>query len=261
MPLNASQEKARRQFEKQSDRYGKSHILADPSDIELALRGIEPRPGDRALDVACGGGHTALFLARAGWEVTVSDVSRAMMRNARKLLREEGYDCRTRMHPAEDFPFRDESFHLVSCRVAAHHFSSPKKFFAEVARVLQPGGYFLLIDGVAPDGSEESVKWIHQVEKLRDPSHGRFLTPETARARCEEVGLRVRRCRVARLRQPKLEWYFDTAATSEANRKKVLRLVDSASAEVKKTMRLQPKGLDTVWYWHRLSLVAQKPAA
>jgi len=261
MALNASQERARRQFEKQSSRYGKSHILADVSDIEQALRGIEPRPGDKALDVACGGGHVALFLARAGWDVTVSDVSRAMVRNTRHLLAESGCRCTTRIHTAEKFPFRDASFNLVACRVAAHHFSAPKKFFAEVARVLRPGGIFLLIDGVAPDSSKEAADWIHRVEKLRDPSHGRFLTPDLARQWCHDVGLQIRRSKVTRMRQPKLEWYFDTAATPEANRNKVLRLVESASPEVAETMRLKPKGLETVWYWHRLALIAVKRIA
>lgn len=52
------------QFDRQSSRYGKSHILADTRDVTETLGDIAPAKGARALDAATGGGHTALCLAR-----------------------------------------------------------------------------------------------------------------------------------------------------------------------------------------------------
>src|SRR5476651_11887 len=88
--LDAAQAASAAQFDRQSDRYGKSHILADTSDVTSALAGVTPAAGARALDVATGGGHTALCLARMGWSVTAGDVSPRMLENAAKLAKHEG---------------------------------------------------------------------------------------------------------------------------------------------------------------------------
>ena len=73
--LDTKQAASATQFERQSDRYGKSHILADTSDVEAALKGISVPAGGTALDIATGGGHTALWLARHGWKVTAGDIA------------------------------------------------------------------------------------------------------------------------------------------------------------------------------------------
>src|SRR3954470_9334581 len=82
--LDQAQAASAAQFDRQSDRYGKSHILADTHDVRAGLAGITPVPGERALDVATGGGHTALCLAQLGWQVTAGDIAPRMLENARK---------------------------------------------------------------------------------------------------------------------------------------------------------------------------------
>src|ERR1017187_6662574 len=68
--LDQQQAAAAEQFERQSDRYGKSHILADTADLAAGLGGLNPSADATALDVATGGGHAAVYLARRGWRVT-----------------------------------------------------------------------------------------------------------------------------------------------------------------------------------------------
>src|SRR3954447_19637565 len=80
--LDSKQSASAAQFNQQSDRYGKSHILADTQDVEHGLHGVLPPPGGTALDVATGGGHTALWLARHGWKVTAGDIAPRMLENA-----------------------------------------------------------------------------------------------------------------------------------------------------------------------------------
>ena len=172
--LDSKQSASAAQFNRQSDRYGKSHILADTQDVEHGLRGVIVPSGGTALDVATGGGHTAVWLARHGWKVTAGDIAPRMLENAQKLCAEEGFGIETRLFPAEEMPFADGAFDLVTVRVAPHHFSSPQKFVKETARVLKPGGHFLLIDGTVPDDDPETEEWLHRVEKWRDPSHGRI---------------------------------------------------------------------------------------
>lgn len=256
--LDAVQQASRDQFEKQSDRYGKSHILADTSDVAAGLGGLAFSPGSAALDVATGGGHTAIHLAGLGLAVTAADISPAMLANAKKLAAERGFAIETCLHEAEKFPYASESFAIVTCRVAAHHFSDRDAFLREVHRVLEPGGHFLLIDGSVPDNEPEAEEWIHQVEKLRDPSHGRFLSPGAWTVRCREAGLSVLRCETHPFKQPDLEWYFQTAATSPENREQVLTLVRQAPESARRVFSIVEEDRKIVWWWPRLTLLARK---
>lgn len=252
------QKKAQEQFDRQSVNYGKNHILSNISDVQEALHGIPFQKGMKALDVATGGGHTALYLAGAGYEVTATDISQAMLHNAKQLAQERGLSICTGQHAAENFPYEDGSFDLITCRVAAHHFSSPAQFVHEAARVLKKGGHFVLIDGSVHDDESEAEEWIHKVEKYRDPSHHRFLSPASWREVCTAEGLIVQRAELSSLKQPDLEWYFQTANTSPDNRKVVLALVQNAPESVRRIYRLTIEDGKIIWFWARLTLIALK---
>ena len=257
LPLDAAQAAAAEQFNRQSDRYGKTHILADTHDVAAALAGVYVPRGGTALDVATGGGHTALWLARQGWQVTAGDLAPRMLANAARLAAEAGCRIETRQFAAEELPFPARSFDLVTVRVAPHHFSSPARFVAETARVLKAGGHFMLIDGSVPDHDPETEAWLHHVEKLRDPSHGRFLSCAAWEQLVRSAGMKVLRARLDPLRQPDLEWYFETAATPPENRRLVLEAVRTASPQVRAALRLEDAGGRITWWWPRLSLLAQ----
>lgn len=254
--LDQRQRLARCQFGRNSANYGRSHILADTRDICRVLAGVRIPPRAEALDIATGGGHTAVFLARMGCQVTASDLARPMLQQAKQLAAEEGLRITVRQHSAEDLPYAANRFDFVSCRVAAHHFTRPARFIREAARVLRPGGYFLLIDGVSPDDEPKAAQWLHRVEKLRDPSHGRFLAPRRWKKLCQRHGLRVRKLSVTRLRQPDLRWYFETASTSASNRAKVLRMVKNAPPEAERVFQLKHRGEIVSWNWLRMGLLA-----
>lgn len=257
--LNETQRSSREQFQRQSANYGKSHILANVADVEAALEGIELPAEGRALDVATGGGHTALYLAARGFAVTASDVTPAMLENTAKLAAERGIALETALHVAEELPYADGTFEIVSCRVAGHHFSDPASFVREAARVLKSGGVFLLIDGSVPDGEPEAEEWIHCLEKLRDPSHGRFLTPGAWSSLCVAGGLNVVKCGTTPLKQPDLEWYFETAATPPDNRRQVRELIALAPEAAHRVFQIAEEDGKTTWWWPRLALVARKP--
>jgi ubiquinone/menaquinone biosynthesis C-methylase UbiE len=256
--LNQIQSAAQHQFDRQSDRYGRDHILADVSDLQAILARLPSLSGRKALDIATGGGHTGLHLASQGWQVTFTDISAAMLERANATAKERGFTVEARQHPAESLPYADGTFDLVTCRVAPHHFSDPAAFVRETARVLKRGGAFVLIDGSIEDGQPEADAWLHEIEKLRDPSHVRLLTPNTWKRLCAEAGLQVVFAELSWLKQPNLNWYFDTAATSPENRAKVLDLIRNAPASARALFRLGEEDGKIVWWWQRVSLLAQK---
>lgn len=259
MKLDASQRASRAQFERRAACYGQSHILSDTSDVAEALVGLDNASLDPALDVATGGGHTAAHLAARGLHVTATDLSEGMLVQAKKLAALRGLTISTACHTAELLPYGDGAFGLVTCRTAAHHFSSIPDFMREAFRVLRPGGWLLVIDGSAPDDNPVAEEWIHRVEKLRDPSHGRFLSPSSWRALAERTGLVVKRCECHPLKQPNLEWYFDTADTTPENRKAVVELLDNAPEEARQVFGLKAEDDTVVWWWPRMAMLAQRP--
>ena len=256
--LDAIQRTAQQQFDRQSDRYGQGHILSDVSDVKDALGRLTWLKPGRALDVATGAGHTGLCLADGGWQVTLADLSIAMLERAAAAARARGLRVETRQHAAESFPYTDATFDLVTCRVAAHHFSDPAAFVRESARVLKPNGAFLLIDGSIEDGQPVAEEWIHAVEKIRDPSHQRFLSQGTWTQLCEAAGLRIVFSELQPFKQPDLNWYFDTAGTTPENRARVLEVVRNAPPEARRLFRLAEENGKTVWWWQRLSLAARR---
>jgi ubiquinone/menaquinone biosynthesis C-methylase UbiE/glutathione S-transferase len=246
------------QFSERADQYGKSHILADVSDVEKALADLKLRPGTQALDVATGNGHTAIYLAGKGLSVTACDISAAMLKQAEQLAAEKGVKIAFHEHAAEKLPYADNSFGLITCRVAAHHFSSPETFIRESFRVLKTYGYLVLIDGTVPDDQIEANEWMNTVEKLRDPSHVRMITPNMWRKWCVDIGMTVTRVQVESFKQPDLNWYFNVANTPPENRKKVLEMLAKAPSSARELFKIGQEDGKIVWYWRRLTLIAGK---
>jgi len=256
--LDDIQTAAHDQFSERAGQYGKGHILADVSDVEKAIADLKLRPGAKALDVATGNGHTAIYLAQKGFNVTACDISHAMLKETAALANEKGVFLELHEHEAEKLPYESNTFSLVTCRVAAHHFSSPESFIRETSRVLKMYGYLVLIDGTVPDDQADAYAWMNEVERLRDPSHVRMITPNTWRKWCVEAGLTVTRSEVHAFKQPDLNWYFDVANTPPENRKKVLEMLAKAPAPVRELFKIGQEDGKIVWYWRRLTLVAGK---
>jgi ubiquinone/menaquinone biosynthesis C-methylase UbiE len=169
--------------------YAASAVHATGPSLARLLELIQPAPTWRALDIATGAGHTALAFAPKLAKVTASDITPEMLREARKLAKEQGLsNVVTAQAAAHDLPFPDTSFNLVTCRLAAHHFPNPKAFVREAARVLIPGGLFALVDNISPEGPDLARAY-NGFEKLRDPSHGRCLGLDEWQALIRAAGL------------------------------------------------------------------------
>jgi SAM-dependent methyltransferase len=164
------------QFGANAASYVASATHAEGEDLDQLVRWVEGGSDRVALDVATGGGHTALALAPLFGRVVATDLTEAMLRAAEEHARSRGAtNLEFRLADAESLPFPDAAFDLVSCRIAPHHFDDVERFVREVARVLRPGGLFLLEDSVAPNVPEDA-EFLNRVEKLRDPTHVRTLS-------------------------------------------------------------------------------------
>ncbi len=258
MQLDDVQRAAQEQFARQSARNGRGHILERVDDVRIALEQIQLPAPAQILDVATGAGHTGLYLASLGHEVTLADIAQPMLDRAQKTAAERGLKVEIQQHAAEEFPYASGRFDLVTFRVAAHHFSSPERFIVETARVLKSGGWFLLIDGTVQDHEPEAEAWSHAVKKLRDPSHHCFVTPLAWSKLCEDAQLHVVERNVTPFKQPDLNWYFETAATPPSPREKVLALIAGARESARRLFQLGTENGKIVWWWQRLTLIARR---
>jgi len=75
---------------------------------------------------------------------------------------------------ATELPFAPESFDGVVTRLAIHHFGDPRRAFAEMFRVLRPGGTLVVADVVSAEDADAAALQ-NAIEILRDPSHMRML--------------------------------------------------------------------------------------
>jgi hypothetical protein len=115
-----------------------------------------------------------------------------------------------------------------------------------------------LIDGSVPDDDPETEEWLHHTEKWRDPSHGRYLSRKSWEKLARDAGLRIVHSELQPFKQPDLNWYFETAATTPENREKVLRAVSEASPRLRAALGLREENGRIVWWWPRLTMLAVK---
>jgi SAM-dependent methyltransferase len=111
---------------------------------------------DHVLDVGCGSGGPALFLAREiGCLVTGVDINEAGIRAGLALAREAGVQDKVHFRHAdvrEPLPFPDQAFDALVCMDVMCHLPDRRQLFGEWRRVLRPGGRILYTDPVVVTG-------------------------------------------------------------------------------------------------------------
>ena len=117
-------------------------------------------PGQSVLDVGCGTGSLTLAAKTAAGstgQVHGIDPSPEMIDVSRRKAARARADIDFRVGVVEDLPFPDKSFDVVLSSLMLHHLPDDlkRKAFAEIARVLKPGGIFFAVDLAA--GSHASL--------------------------------------------------------------------------------------------------------
>lgn len=226
------------QFGGSAEAYVVSATHAEGDDLDQLVAWAEGGPNRVALDVATGAGHTALALAPRFERVVASDLTPRMLETAAKHAREVGVgNVEFRQADAEALPFEDASFDLVSCRIAPHHFDDVGRFVSEVARVLKPGGVFLLEDSVVPD-DPEAAEFLNRAEKLRDATHVRSLAASEWRALLLGAGLTPEAEQLFAKPHPFASW-VERARTPEESRRALVAAFYAAPATAREALAIQ----------------------
>jgi demethylmenaquinone methyltransferase/2-methoxy-6-polyprenyl-1,4-benzoquinol methylase/phosphoethanolamine N-methyltransferase len=109
------------------------------------------KPGDSVLDIGCGTGNltqTAKITATSSGSVCGIDASPEMIEVARKKANKAGSKIAFDVGLIEKIAYPDATFNVVISRLVIHHLPDDLKRqgFAEIFRVLKPGGFFFIAD-------------------------------------------------------------------------------------------------------------------
>lgn len=151
----------------------------DPRWRAALVSAVDPRPGQKVLDVATGTGLVAFALARRGALVVGLDQSEEMLRGARARLAALGPqpgEVRFVHGEAEALPFPDGSFDALTFTYLLRYVDDPQATLAELARVLRPKGRIGMVEfGVPPPGLLRAL-WRLQT-RVGLPLLGRLVSP------------------------------------------------------------------------------------
>lgn len=192
-----------RQFGPSARAYAECEVHRSGASLSRLVELVAPEADWRALDVATGAGHTAAAFAPHVAHVVASDITQEMLAETRELVKERQLtNVSTAPAEAQSLPFEAGSFDLVTCRLAAHHFTDIERFVTAAYRILRQGGVLAVVDNVTPDAgnlpglkeSEEvpAAQAYNEFERLRDPSHACALSSAEWRAVLKRQGFELR---------------------------------------------------------------------
>lgn len=167
------------------DQFHTRGILAT---AELAAA-VDLKPGDCVLDLGCGVGGPARYLASTfGCHVTGVDLSPSFIEAADYLTDRCGLTDRVefKVGDALQVPFNDVTFDSVFLQHVAMNVADRAALYAEILRLLRPGGRFASYDIVLKEGEV-----LYPAPWARDASTSFLLTAEDTRAALEDAGFMV----------------------------------------------------------------------
>ena len=111
---------------------------------EATFDAVNPRNGERVLDVGCGRANDAMDLARRGGTCLGLEPSETMIYHAKRDIAKNGNGVALLRGIGEDMPLKTHSVDKVVCKGALDHFPTPEKAIMEMARVVKPGGAVII---------------------------------------------------------------------------------------------------------------------
>ena len=162
-------------FDGQAARFERAPVQSDPEALARLVAFAGLPPGASVLDAGCGPGLVAEAFLGAGHRVVGVDLSGEMVDRARRRC--EPFGDRARFVQGSVFDLADQGpFDATISRYVVHHVADPLAFVARQAALLRPSGVLIASDHTTDPDPARSA-WHRRIERSRDRSHTRNLTP------------------------------------------------------------------------------------
>jgi SAM-dependent methyltransferase len=160
--------------ERQSAMWGKApfvSIAETIADLHRAVAGaIDAKPGERALDLACGTGGVAELLAATGADVVGIDLAPGLIEIARGRAAERGLEIDYRVGDCERLDVDDASFDAVGSSVGIMFAPTHEATASELARITKPGGRVVLANWTPGPGVQDMFRLMAPFQPAPPPS-------------------------------------------------------------------------------------------
>ena len=133
---------------------------------------LDPQPGQRLLDLACGTGAVAELAATTGAEVVGIDIAPALIEQAKRRAAERGLDIDYRVGDAEALELEDASFDLVASACGVMFAPDHEAVARELARVTKQGGRIALACWAPESGPGEMFRLMRPFQPTAPPGVG-----------------------------------------------------------------------------------------
>jgi SAM-dependent methyltransferase len=116
---------------------------------------LDPKKGERVLDIGCGSGNHMIALSKLGLDVCGIDASPYMIDQARERL---GQHCILRKGRAEDLPFDDNEFDLAVLITTLEFLDDPLQALREAGRVANRKVFVGVLNSLSWNGLTRKVQ-------------------------------------------------------------------------------------------------------
>lgn len=220
------------QFNKQAENFANWSVSKNEEYLEAYINFCGIKETDIVLDVACGPGDFVNYIAKDVFKAQGVDISDKEIEIAKKRSEEfgfvnTGFDC----HDVESLPYIDNSYSLVVCKSAFHHFVQHDKIFREMIRCCKDGGQISIQD-IRAYNDEYVNTFFETFDKLIDPSHNKTLSENEFYGLYKNYGIEITGDFKVEV-DLNINEYINHAVQDESSRLKIKELLEQGKKDSK----------------------------